>query len=418
MSSKPKPDKKKKLKVVGKFTKPKPKPKPKPEKKKQPQKITSDLDKLSCLSKYPVRMLNEFKTLYLPDVKGWYKMNKGHKVKLLKEALKNNCDDLPPVPERVYKKAQYGVKYGKVQPYNKDEQEEFMEEGYSTAHPLKQKKLDEVKHKNAYEKNIKIVLNPHQKDFVINFINSYFTGALLFHGVGSGKTLTAVVFSHYYLSLYPENNVCIISPPSLLFNFVDAMKLFGLDVKDNRYKFETYDKFIKNYKNIVNDKTLLIIDESHIMRTHIKYGTKMEDGEETITDIIKTGRKPREIINACNLVNKVLCMTGTAFVNQLYDIENTMTMIGQREDPIEPAEFDSMIKSPDLRYDYFKYRISYFSVFDNPELKKEFPKVNEIYVGLELKTPYKEIFEELVGLTNPYNSNGTYKEIEAVDERR
>lgn len=385
--------------------------------KKKPQRIVSDLDKLSCLSKYPVKMLNEFKVLYIPETKGWYKMNKGHKVELLKEALKNNCDDLPPVPERVYKKSQYGVKYGKVQPYNEDEQEAFMEEGYDTAHPLKQKKLDEVKHKDAYNKNIKIVLNKHQKDFVINFINSYFTGALLFHGVGSGKTLTSVVFSHYYLSLYPNNNVVIISPPSLLFNFVDAMRLFGLDVKDNRYKFETYDKFIKNYKNIVNDKTLLIIDESHIMRTHIQYGTKMEDGEETITDTIVRGKKPREIIDACNLVNKVLCMTGTAFVNRLYDIENTMTMIGQRENPMEPDQFNKVIQVPDLRYDYFKYRISYFSVFDNPELKKEFPKVNEIYVGLELKTPYKEIFQEILRQENPYNENGTYRQIETATDK-
>lgn len=384
--------------------------------KKKPQRIVSDLDKLSCLSKYPVSMLNEFKTLYIPETKRWYKMNKGHKVKLLKEALKNNCDDLPPVPERVYKKAQYGVKYGKVQPYKEEEQKKFMEEGYSTSHPLQQKELDEVKHKKNFALKTKIVLKPHQKQFVINFINSYFNGALLFHGVGSGKTLTSVVFSHYYLSLYPENNVCIISPPSLLFNFVDTLRMFGLDVKDNRYKFETYDKFIKNYKNIVNDKTLLIIDESHIMRTPITYGTKMIEGEEEPIDILKTGRKAKEIIDASNLVNKVLCMTGTAFVNRLYDVENTMTIIGQREEPLSPDKFNTVIENPDLRFDYFKYKISYFSVFDNPELKKEFPKVNEKYVGIELKSPYKEIFESIVKKENPYTESGNFKQLETLTD--
>ena len=390
----------------------------KPKKEKKEKKVVnmedyrSVLDKLNCLSKYPVKMLNEFRLLHLPNVKQWYKMNKGNKVKLLKEVLKN-CDDLPPVPERVYAKSKYGVKYGKVQKYSEQEQKDFIKEGYSTSHPLKQKKLDPVKNKEAYEADIKIVLNKHQKDFVVNFINSYFTGGLLFHGVGSGKTLTSVVFSHYYLTLYPENNVVIISPPSLLFNFVDGLRLFGLDVKDNRYTFETYDKFLKNYKNIVNDKTLLIIDEAHIMRTYISEKDapiKDEQGNEIGTEAkITSGRKPKILIEACNMCNKILCMTGTAFVNGLYDIENIMAMIGQKEKPLPPSTFDLIVNDPELRYDYFKYKISYFSVFDNPELKKFFPKVNEIFVGFELKDGYDDIFSSIIQGENPYNEDGTYK---------
>ena len=416
-------EKKRKKKLIIKEDKPKKekKEKPKKEKKEKPKKekkveniedYRSILDKLNCLSKYPVKMLNEFRLLHLPNVKQWYKMNKGNKVKLLKEVLKN-CDELPPVPERVYAKSKYGVKYGKVQKYSEQEQNDFIKEGYSTSHPLKQKKLDPVKNKEAYEADIKIVLNKHQKDFVVNFINSYFTGGLLFHGVGSGKTLTSVVFSHYYLSLYPENNVVIISPPSLLFNFVDGLRLFGLDVKDNRYTFETYDKFLKNYKNIVNDKTLLIIDEAHIMRTYINekdVPIKDEQGNEIGTDVkLASGKKPKILIEACNMCNKVLCMTGTAFVNGLYDIENIMTMIGQKEKPLPPDTFDLIVNDPELRYDYFKYKISYFSVFDNPELKKFFPKVNEIFVGFELKDGYDDIYESIIQGENPYDEDGTYR---------
>jgi hypothetical protein len=428
MSDKPlkKPKKRKlKLKIVDNYDKKTKLKKPKKEKtKKEPkpkkekkvinmEDYRSILDKLNCLSKYPVKMLNEFRLLHLPDVKQWYKMNKGKKVELLKQVLKN-CDDLPPVPERVYAKSKYGVKYGKVQKYSEQEQREFMKKGYSTAHPLKQKDLDPIKNKEAYEANIKIVLNKHQKDFVVNFINSYFTGGLLFHGVGSGKTLTGVVFSHYYLSLFPDHNVCIISPPTLLFNFVDSLRLFGLDVKDNRYTFETYDKFLKNYKNIVNDKTLLIIDEVHIMRTYISEKDapiKDEQGNEIGTEVkLASGRKPKILIEACNMCHKVLCMTGTAFVNGLYDIENIMTMIGQKEKPLPPSAFDLIINDPELRYDYFKYKISYFSVFDNPELKKFFPKVNEIFVGFPLEDGYERIYGSIIDGENPYNEDGTYKE--------
>ena len=51
--------------------------------------------------------------------------------------------------------------------------------------------------------------------------------------------------------------------------FVEALKQYGLDIKDNRYKFETYEKFCRNPIKCVNEKTLLIIDEAHNFRAVI-----------------------------------------------------------------------------------------------------------------------------------------------------
>ncbi len=83
-----------------------------------------------------------------------------------------------------------------------------------------------VKHKIAYNKNLLITIQKHQENFVVSFLqlDDHLQGCLLFHSVGSGKTLTAVIFSHYYLTQKPDHNVVIISPPSLLFNFVEALK--------------------------------------------------------------------------------------------------------------------------------------------------------------------------------------------------
>ncbi len=68
------------------------------------------------------------------------------------------------------------------------------------------------------------MITKYQEDFVVSFLNDHLQGCLLFHSVGSGKSLTAAIFSHYYLTLKPDHNVVIISSPSLLFNFVEVLK--------------------------------------------------------------------------------------------------------------------------------------------------------------------------------------------------
>ena len=268
---------------------------------------------------------------------------------------------------------EYGVKAGKVIPYSDEDQLEYLNKynkKIKYLDPLKQKKLNPIKHRIPYEKKLFIKLQEHQKDFVISFLNDHLQGALLFHSVGSGKTLTAVVFSHYYLTLKPTHNVCIISPPSLLFNFVEALKQYGLDIRDNRYKFETYEKFAKNPNLYVNDKTLLIVDEAHNFRTFIEGAVN------------RTGQI---IMQACSKADKVLAMTGTPFVNGSYDIENIMAMVSKRgNQQLSKEDFEKVITSNDTLHDYFDYRISYFDVMDT-DAKKYFPSVSIKYVPITLE---------------------------------
>jgi hypothetical protein len=44
-----------------------------------------------------------------------------------------------------------------------------------------------------------IELLDHQKKFIRKFLLSNAPGAICYHGVGTGKTITAAVASHYYL---------------------------------------------------------------------------------------------------------------------------------------------------------------------------------------------------------------------------
>jgi len=371
----------------------------KKKKEKEPPK-RMELDKSSIYAKYTVAMLNDIIKNNSDITKGLSSMNKGYKVNLL-EKMNLDKSTLPDIPLRT---KNYGIVSGQVKPYNEEEQKKFLAVNYNELHPLKSKELDAKKHKRQFDMKLKINLNEHQKKFIVNFINNYFTGGILFHSVGSGKTLTAVAFSHYYLSLFPSYNVVIISPPSLLFNFTEAMQEFGLDIRDRRYQFHTYVKFTRDYQSIVNDKTLLIIDEVHNFRTYIREGIKEIDGKDVKVPV--KGALQSKVIEACQICNKVLAMTGTPFVNKLYDIENTMAMINQRDEPMAPDQFDSLIKNTDATIDYFRYKISHFDIFKTPQ-SKFFPEKKEIFVPIKLyEHPFfQSQYLQVVSGKNPYKHN-------------
>lgn len=348
-------------------------------------------------NQFTAKLLTEFIKIYVPETKKLYKLKKDEKVKLISKYAYDN--DIP-ISHFVYIKPvrelrQYGISKGIVKAYDDTEQSMF-NSYYDDSLMLQQKKLDEKKHKIQYNRNLKIDIQEHQKRFILSFITDSLQGCLLFHSVGSGKTLTSVIFSHYYLAIHPTYNVCIISPPSLLFNFIEAMKEYGLDIRDNRYKFQTFNKFCKDTDKYVNEKTLLIIDEVHYFRTTIQKG----GGELTdpLTGKIKIDNGMNHngdlIIQACSKANKIICMTGTPFINKLYDIENIMSMIGKKK-PITETAFDNLLIRDDNVKDYFNYRISYFNVMDT-DSKKYFPSVIKKYIPITIDDEkYIKIYESV-----------------------
>ncbi len=144
----------------------------------------------------------------------------------------------PYTPADIYKKAG-------INKYNTDDQKQYLIN--LNNNPRYENPLQALAQYTNKESKLEY-LKPqtHQEKFIKQFIYSKLTGCVVFHGVGSGKTLTAVISSYYYLKMYPENKVIVISPSALLFNFVAGMIQYGLDKNDNRYSFFTYDKFVRN----------------------------------------------------------------------------------------------------------------------------------------------------------------------------
>jgi superfamily II DNA or RNA helicase len=297
---------------------------------------------------------------------------------------------LPPVEkkDRVINRNNFLKKYD-TKFYTKEEQDNFEKKSYGIKDPLK-------------SKDSKISLQKHQTKFIRKFILSNVQGSIVFHGVGSGKTMTALVASHYYLLLHPDHKVIIVSPPALIYNFVKEMISYGLDIRDNRYSYYTYEKFIRNCKDI-NEKTMLIIDEAHNFRTYINITITEqinENGEKVKTEVLTSGKRSYYILEACKQCDKAILLTGTPFINKLYDIENLLCMV-TKKNPVNINDFSEIVNNKENRNDYFKYKISYYQKEENSEF---YPKVNTKYIPIVMNDDEQKRYNAVEN-TKKANSN-------------
>lgn len=237
----------------------------------------------------------------------------------------------------------------------------------------------------------------HQKKFIKQFIYSNLRGSIVFHGVGSGKTLTAVISSYYYLKLYPNNKVIVISPSALLFNFVAGMIQYGLDKNDNRYYFYTYDKYNRN--PMVSKNALLIVDEAHNFRTPLHLVETLDpETNEVLETTTTTNKRCMKIMKyGSDYCHKILLLTGTVFVNWLHDIENLLAMVDKRL-PSDYKSYDTILDNVDNIKDYFDYKISYYP---NSKEDSNFPKRIDEFVPIYMTEEEKKKYESLKSTGHP-----------------
>lgn len=226
----------------------------------------------------------------------------------------------------------------------------------------------------------KIILLDHQRRFLNGFLIGNLRCSIMFHGVGTGKTFTAVATIKMYLQLYPTHKVHIITPPAVMFNFIDSLIKYGINPQDPRFKYFSYSKYANN--KIDSTNALVIIDEAHNLRTEIK-ATFITNDDGMEIDSLKKGMRPAKIILKTEKAHKVICLTATPFVNIPYDIENLIA-IGEGRPPLLQNLFGEMISNDDNFYDYFKYQISSY----NRKFEKgDFPEERERYIPIVVDNP-------------------------------
>ena len=133
---------------------------------------------------------------------------------------------------------------------------------------------------NSVENNSihKFTLLPHQ-EYLVHYMNTYNSrGFILFHGLGSGKTISSIALSE----VYPRINKYVVSPASLKNNYVINIEKYLKDKKQNiedklkYYHINSYEGFRNKLNNGFNvdidkktgykKKYIVILDEAHRIR--------------------------------------------------------------------------------------------------------------------------------------------------------
>jgi hypothetical protein len=218
------------------------------------------------------------------------------------------------------------------------------------------KKYEIIKNKEEFNKNTLKLCGEFEKTYYQQLISHYisnrtpYNSCLLYHGVGVGKTCSAITLSENLLqthSQYEEPKIWVIMPSALrgsfkeqifsIANFDDYKILANqctgdtyikmtqllkntekdkaiLKIKkfiNNRYRLFTYDEFAKlienEYENKILEDKVIIIDEAH----NIRNSSKLEDKRiyTAISKALKDG------IN-----NKLILLSATPIYNEPTDI--------------------------------------------------------------------------------------------------
>ena len=230
----------------------------------------------------------------------------------------------------------------------------------------------------------KLELRDNQKKFIEKIIYSNTRGSIAFWGVGTGKTVLTAVSIKLYLQYFPSSNVIFIAPSALLSNLILTMYNYGLDIRDKRIQYFSYEKAEKELKkgSFMCKGSLLIIDEAHNLRTKID-----EKGSK-----ILSGSRPKAIIDSCaGIASKVILLTATPIVNIPYDIENLLAMIDGRTQ-LNNSNFQGVLTNQDTSDDYFKLRVSFYKrILDDKDFPRKVQKELFVEMSKEAEEQMKKI---------------------------
>lgn len=281
---------------------------------------------------------------------------------------------------------------------------------------------------NLYKENneiIKKTLFEYQR-YIFNYL--VFTdarGILLYHSVGSGKTLTSISIAEEFRKL--GRDIIILSSKSLQNNYKKEIKTYLDKVSSdenkitedeveqiiNQYKFVTSNaknmisslddkisSFLSKYKNDDQNSTnlenkIIIIDEAHNLFNSIVNGSKIANEFYNI------------IMNTKNI--KLLFLTGTPIINNPFEIAVAFNMLYGK---IIPQDLYSKKNNKKNYYtilpEYYSDFQKYFIDSDSNSIKNEDKFKNRIfglvsYYGDMYTTLVKSIKEDIKELKTKEN---------------
>lgn len=214
----------------------------------------------------------------------------------------------------------------------------------------------------------------HQKEICSFLLKDKNRGVLVFHSVGSGKTLTSLLSAKCLLEKFPDKKVVILTGKSLVGNFEKEQKKIKLD-KDKRITISSYVKFINKLKKRVDNlcrNKILIIDEAH------NFG--------------RSGIRSDYLIKCARYAFKVILLTATPVKNNPEEIVNLMSMVTGTSPKYIKADIKEAIedKEGEKFKKVFNCKVSFF----NSQDKTNYPSSHEHIINIKMSGDYyKEYYK-------------------------
>ncbi|HEY9702809.1 MAG TPA: helicase-related protein [Allocoleopsis sp.] len=191
-------------------------------------------------------------------------------------------------------------------------------------------------------------------------------GVLVFHSLGSGKTLTSLISIKALLSKFPNKKVIVITPASLVSNYSQEMKKVKIDESES-VKIQSYMTFINSFKPEFCKNTIFVVDEAH------HFGRS-----GVTTNIIKRCAK-----NAF----KVILLSATPIQNSIEEIVPLLYMITPKE--VTEKQIKSSVREAIIsgRFDLVKELKCKVSFYNKQDFQN-FPTSSEHRVYLDMSSDY------------------------------
>ena len=307
---------------------------------------------------------------------------------------------------------------------------------------FKKYKLDEIKATDDDDdvcSNLtnKIELTKYQK-FISSFLNynSIYKNLLLFHGLGSGKTITTINVYNCLYKYTPYWNIIILLKASLKEPWLQDLTKFLKDDSEKNNKinniyFVSYDApnadklyfDINKHLNISN-KTMYIIDEVHNFITNV-YNNVVEKKGNKAKSIYDDILKKKEDDNSI----RVILLTATPIINNPFELSLIFNLLRKNIFPKNESDFNDLYIdnmgyiNPSMKNNFQRRIIGLVSYYksNNPEYFASHSE-NIVYVNMssyqykyykqyrniekKIKIQYKAITRQASNFIFPYMEQG------------
>ena len=217
-------------------------------------------------------------------------------------------------------------------------------------------------------------------------------GILIYHTVGSGKTLTAITLSQCFLDENPHDKVIVICPASLVANFQKQMGYYKNIKHANNYHFFSIQSFVNAKKKgeIDCENSMLIIDEAHNLKTSHSKKESKKTGK-----VVEKGVNSKHVINCAEKAKKVVLLSATPIINDIKDLIPLYNMIREVDEPkmasTKKTSGNSIKYSPEGLIQRMRCKVSFFDAVD----KNFFPESIEHDVFLKMSPSFQKKYDEL-----------------------